>query len=168
MPGADCTKPSPSRVPFLVTLSTSLQQRFQLSRDLDRVLALFHEGAELAGQLAEDMGRLRETEPTNSDPKQASEVIETVQKQVDELNQYFGKGWKSERARFLDLFGQLQSSSRRPTEAQKRSARALEKELKQRIEELNSIVTGQWPQLRRQLRERELNQLSPVEWRSQN
>ena len=49
----------------------------------------------LAGELGEDMSRLKETEPPNGGRERAREVIETVQKQVGELNQYFGKGISS-------------------------------------------------------------------------
>ncbi len=150
--------------PLAQTSPEALRERLQLSLEVDRLLALFFEAAELVSHLEVEIHRISPSQPDNPHDDPGPEALSRLRGRVDSVSRYFAKGRKSERARFLDLYGQLQASTRSPTVSQRRTTALLKKQLRKHIEELNTLVVDEWPRLMHQIQDGKTSRLKPVEW----
>ncbi len=128
-----------------------LRERHDLSLRVNQLLGSFDKGSKTVQALSEELAALREKQDERELAQSLRETQEELEKEIDELKEALKTGWGSEQFKLMDLLGQLQASTSRPTDSQQRSAQQLASKLATNIERVNRVATQDFPRFIKQV-----------------
>ena len=138
--------------PRAQTNPTALAARLAASQRVSELQRTFFEAIRTIEQVDQELERLDEmVEARGNVPDVVRSGLEEVSTKLDEVNEKLTARRTGPRSRITDTAGFLQGSTSAPTEAQLRTIDHLEAELREKVGELNALLTEDIPNLLSQM-----------------
>jgi photosystem II stability/assembly factor-like uncharacterized protein len=130
------------------TSPEALKARFDASQRVAELLRAFGESTRALDGITRELDAIKEAVKTaKATPDEVKTGVDGLSKKVDTLKSKFRAGFGGPKFQYLDLAGQLQASTSEPTAAQLTWLAQLTAELREHITALNTIISGDMPQL---------------------
>jgi len=140
----------------------ALRARFEAGLKTGELQRAFKDGQKATESVDKELKRIQEIVKAKKDvPEEVKTKIEGFSKKFEEKKKAFGGGWDSPEFPIMDLAGQLQASTSRPTQAQLKMIDHLAKKLEKSIGEMNEILTKDFPELENFLNSKGIKAVSP-------
>ena len=141
--------------PQAKTTPDQLKARFDANMLVSELQRAFKEGQAAVRNLDKEINRIKDVVKEKKDtPEEVNTLIKDFSKKFEEVKKAFMGGWGSPEFLIMDLGGQLQASTTKPTQAQMRSIDHLLDRVEKNVEKLNAILTQDYPVIQKQLMEK--------------
>lgn len=141
--------------PQAKTTPDQLKARFDANMVVSELQRAFKEGQAAVRNLDKEINRIKELLKKKKDtPEEVNTLIKDFSKKFEEVKKEFTGGWGGPEFLIMDLAGQLQASTTKPTQAQMRSIDHLLDRVEKNVEKLNAILTQDYPVFQKQLMEK--------------
>ncbi len=147
--------------PQAKTTPDQLKARFDANMVVSELQRAFKESQKIIRDIDQEINRIKELLKEKKDaPEEVNNLIKDFSKKFEEIKKEFTGGWGGPEFTIMDLAGQLQASTTKPTQAQMRSIDHLMDKVGKNVEKLNAFLTKEYPDLQNQLMEKGINAVS--------